>query len=243
MSSFQEKCLIFNKHSISNLLPLKECVSLMHKTLSTLSTSTNVANPLRQAFKLPLQYTGILGSMPAFIGKWDGEDYMGTKIISVFPENTDRESHQGVVLLFSAKDGRLLSISDAGEITARRTACVSACAAKALVRTDKKSYALGILGTGLQARMHIKSITISIPSISKIQIWGRNIQKAKNLAKEFPNFNCEAKESAREVVESSDIICTVTSSRTPILMGEWLQPGSLVIAVGASQKVLNYTHN
>ena len=97
--------------------------------------------------RLPVEQLGLLASMPSCLG-----EHACCKTQTVFPANAGGplSAHQGVVLLFSTADGRLLSVSDAHEVTLRRTAAASAVATRALSRNVPSVLAL--LGTGPQAR-------------------------------------------------------------------------------------------
>jgi len=108
--------------------------------------------------------------MPGYAGDID---VMGIKVISVFPKNKDfgHSSHQGVVVLFEAKNGRPLCIADADEITAIRTPAASAVATNLLARKDAEI--LSILGSGTQAAGHIEAMLL-VRKIKKIIVWSRN---------------------------------------------------------------------
>jgi ornithine cyclodeaminase len=136
-------------------------------------------------------------------------------------------------MLFETKNGRLLAMIDASEVTAIRTAAVSAVATKLLAKHD--ASVLAILGSGTQAKMHLESIQ-KVRSIAKAKVWSRNPGHAKQFVSRESkkwNLSIQAAASAREAIRDADIICTATSANTPILLGEWLEPGVHINAVGA----------
>jgi ornithine cyclodeaminase len=154
-------------------------------------------------------------------------------VITVFPGNhgTIRDSHQGAVLLFDSATGSLDAVCDATAITSIRTAAVSALATRLLGRADADD--LAILGSGVQARMHLEAIPL-VRKIGKVRIWSRDFANARRLADSFRGkIEIEACKSARDAVEGASIVCTTTSSTEPVLHGEWLSPGVHVNAVGA----------
>lgn len=224
------KVLILNRSQVHELLPMRECIDLMESALRELAQD-GVVLPLRQAVFVP-DRSGLLGLMPAISMN---RKVMAAKIISVFPQNKQRglESHQGVVLLFDATDGRMLSIADAGSITAIRTAAVSGLATRLLARPDASR--LAILGSGLQARVHLEAM-LAARNITEVHVWSRSANNADEFARaesDHLRIPVKAARTAQEAVANADVICTVTSSTTPVLHGEWIAPGAHINAVGA----------
>jgi ornithine cyclodeaminase/alanine dehydrogenase-like protein (mu-crystallin family) len=171
--------------------------------------------------------------MPAYVG---APKALGAKVITVFPDNhgTSLDSHQGAVLLFEADHGRLVAVMDASSITAIRTAAVSGLATRLLARRDATEVA--ILGTGVQARTHLEAMCAVRP-VKRARVWSRNAGAVLEFAAResgLRGVTVEPARSAREAVEGAEIVCTVTSSREPVLAGEWLASGAHVNAVGAS---------
>ncbi len=226
--------LFINKETIASLLPMHECISVMEQTFRSLA-SGNCIQPLRPNMPLP-DKTGLLAIMPAYAGDID---VMGIKAISVFPQNKEFgfSSHQGMVLLFETKNGKLLCMADADEITAIRTPAASAVATNLLAR--KEAETLSIIGSGLQAERHIEAMML-IRKIKKITIWSRNETNSKVLAEEVSaNYKIDINiaKNPEEAVRDMDIICTVTSSADPLVKGEWVSKGTHINAVGSSTPV------
>jgi alanine dehydrogenase len=161
---------------------------------------------------------------------------MGLKAISVFPGNhpTDFDSHQGTVMLFETKNGRLLAMMDASKITAIRTAAVSGVATRLLAREDASD--LAILGSGVQAGTHLEAMQVA-RKITGVRVWSQHSDHAKkfaDLASAGRSIPISAFDTVREAVDGADIICTVTSATEPILQGDWISPGTHINAVGSS---------
>lgn len=225
------KTLIVNAAEVRRLLTMSACIDQMELALQ--ATSNNKAiNPLRHVMWLPERH-GLLGMMPAAL---PAQSVMGLKVISVMPGNhgTAYDSHQGAVLLFETGNGRLLAIIDAGEITAIRTAAVSAVATRLLANDDAAD--LAILGSGIQAAAHLKSM-YAIRSLERIRVWSRHPEHAQRFAdhqSERGGTQIEAILSVQEAVHHANIICTTTASPNPILLGEWISEGTHINAVGSS---------
>ncbi|MDB4890355.1 MAG: Delta(1)-pyrroline-2-carboxylate reductase [Gemmatimonadetes bacterium] len=222
---------IITEAEVPGLLPMDECMDVMASALATLARGGAIL-PLRPLMRIP-QKAGILGMMPAYM---DTPDAMGVKVITVFNGNhgTEYDSHQGVVLLFEADHGSIVAVIDASSVTAIRTAAVSGVATRLLARTDASD--LCILGSGVQARTHLEAMLVARP-VTRVRVWSRNASSARDFARvesKRHGIVVEAIESAQQAVDGADIICTTTSSREPVLEGEWITPGAHINAVGSS---------
>jgi ornithine cyclodeaminase/alanine dehydrogenase-like protein (mu-crystallin family) len=223
--------LVINQKEVQELLPMAACIKLMENVLIDLAEGTAVQH-LRTV--VPIQKDNVMGLMPGFLKK---EEVVGTKVITIYPRNHQNglPSHQGVVLLNDSKDGSLKAMIDGMEITAIRTAAVSAVASNLLAKKDSK--VLCLLGSGVQARTHLEAIALVRP-IAQVKVWSQNNGKAQLFKEEMeqkfaiPIEVCQTVESA---VQQADIICTLTASTVPILKGEWVKAGAHINAVGASQ--------
>ena len=154
-------------------------------------------------------------------------EYVAVKVNSNFPGNPKRglPTIQGAVLLYDAREGRLLAILDSIEITSKRTAAASAVAARYLARRDSASIA--ICGCGEQGRAQLAAIARVLPLVRAFA-WDVDSEKAKQFARDM------AKLMPVEVcaeVPRADIVVTATSSKTPFL--EHVAAGTFVAAVGA----------
>ena len=219
-----------DKQAIIPLLPMQDCISVMERMFRSLAAG-QCLQPLRNLLWLP-DKRGILGMMPGYAG---APEILGIKVITVFHGNgaLGLPSHQGVVMLFDAKHGTPLLLLDAATITAIRTAAASALATRLLAREN--ATRLAILGTGEQAEQHAQAIALVRP-LTAITIWGRNEMHAAALAHKLGGIRdipIHIASSVQEAVEDADIICTVTSSPKPILMGAWIPEGVHLNVVGS----------
>ena len=223
--------LFINKEKIASLLPMEECIELMEKMFRSLAAG-ECLQPLRNIMRIP-DGSGVLGMMPGHAGKLG---VMGIKVISVFHANKEAgfPSHQGIVMLFDAKNGQPLMLFDALEITAIRTAAASAVATKLLSRKD--SSTLAIIGSGEQAKRHIEAMLV-VRNIKHINLWSRTENNAKHLVNELSaeyNIPIHTKKNVQQAIEHADIICTVTASKEPVVMEDWIAAGTHINAVGSS---------
>lgn len=223
--------LIVNQEEVPRLLPMAECMEAVAAALAALADGKAML-PLRSILWLP-ERVGGLGLMPAALLP---ERVVGLKAITFFPgnEGTELDTHQGAVLLFEAERGRLLAVMDATSITAIRTAAASGVATRLLAREDAGD--LAILGSGVQARTHLEAMKIARP-LRRVRVASKDLDRVKSFAareSDKHGIAVEPAASAREAVAGADIICTVTSSREPVLLGEWISPGAHINAVGSS---------
>lgn len=223
--------LLLDRKVIERLMSLDAAFACAEAALR--KTSNGVA---RQDVRRTLPLPGAAGScLSMMYADLADQPLFGAKVLSVFPDNFahGHGSHRGVVVLFEKTHGRPVGLIDGGELTGWRTAAASAVATRALSRPD--SSTLTLLGYGEQARRHIATIS-RIRPIRKLRIWGRDLATARAFAEKqrAAGFDAQAFATAAEAVAGADILCTVTSSATPVLSGDWLPAGIHVNAVGAS---------
>src|SRR4051794_6770854 len=133
-----------------------------------------------------------------------------------------------VVVLFDTASAKLAAVIEADRLGQRRTGAASGIAAKYLARAGAES--LGVLGCGWQAESQVAAIRAAVPTIEQTLVYCRNEER---LAAFCAANGCEPAESHREAA-AQDVVVTVTTSRDPVLRGEWLREGALVCAVGAN---------
>ena len=158
--------------------------------------------------------------------------------MTFFPRNegTELDSHQGAVLLFESGRGRLLAVIDATSVTAIRTAAVTALATRLLSREDAGDLAL--VGSGVQARTHLEAMLL-VRRIRRVRVASKTAERARAFAERETKRHgiaIEPCDSVRKAVEGADIVCVVTSSREPVVLGDWLAPGAHVNAVGLERR-------
>jgi ornithine cyclodeaminase/alanine dehydrogenase-like protein (mu-crystallin family) len=171
--------------------------------------------------------------MPA----WQPGQYIGVKLVSVFPDNHLRSlpAIHGSYLLSSGRTGELLAVLDGGELTARRTAAASALAARYLAREDAST--LLVVGTG---RLSINLIEAHsrVRPIKDVLIWGRDKEKARHAASEAGalGHTVRVADDLEASARQADIISCATLSLSPLIRGAWLKPGSHLDLIGAFTK-------
>jgi alanine dehydrogenase len=133
-----------------------------------------------------------------------------------------------VVLLFDVAKGELAAVIEANRLGQLRTGAASGVAARHLARRAAQS--LGVIGCGFQAETQVHCIRAAVPSLETVTAWCRTEVSLQAFCK---RVGAEPADSHREAADA-DIVVTVTTSRDPVLRGEWLRAGALVCAVGAN---------
>jgi ornithine cyclodeaminase/alanine dehydrogenase-like protein (mu-crystallin family) len=168
------------------------------------------------------QQEGLLGVMPSYLPSTG----LACKLVSLFPHNEDRETHQAVICVFDPDNGTPLAVMDGAYITATRTAGASALATRMLAREDARVLAL--IGTGVQARSHARALT-RVRDFSEIRVAGRDPAKVEALAQEVGGAPAGSYE---EAIRGADVVAATTHSTEPVVRRDWLSPGTHVNSVG-----------
>lgn len=188
--------------------------------------------------EVPGEADATLLLMPA----WQPGDYIGVKMVSVFPGNQARglPAIHGSYLLSSGGTGELLAIVDGGELTARRTAAASALAARYLAREDASR--LLMVGTG-RLSTNVIEAHASVRPIRQVAIWGRDLKKAEATARDLDLKGIEVSVASdlASAAREADVISCATLSSEPLILGEWLKPGAHLDLIGAFKPTMRET--
>src|SRR3970040_441338 len=130
--------------------------------------------------------------------------------------------------LFDAEKRELTVVIEAAHLGRLRTGAASGVAARHLARHGAGT--LGVIGCGHQAETQVSCIRAALPSIERVVAYCRPPERLASFCK---RVGAEAGESHRDPGEQ-DVVVTITTARDPVLRGEWLKPGALVIAAGAN---------
>lgn len=218
--------LLLSKPDVERLLDPDELRAAVGDALADLSAG-RASMPARIAAVVP-EHDGLLAAMPAYL---PGAGALVTKLVSLFPRNTDRPTHQAVVVVFDAATGTPAALLDGEAITAARTAAASAVATDLLARADAR--VLAIIGSGVQARAHLRAVTRVRPFTRTI-VAGRDRSKAERLAlqESAAHGGIVAYAHIADAIREADVVCLCTHSPDPVIRREWLKDGAHVNSVG-----------
>jgi len=220
--------LVLSRSEVERLLDLDRLRQTIANAMADLSAG-RVSMPSRIAAMVP-ERDALLAAMPAYL---PSSGALATKLVSLFPRNTDRPTHQAVIVVFDANNGSPLALMDGEAITAARTAAASALATDLLARKD--AQVLAVIGTGVQARAHLRAVP-RVREFREVRVAGRHGEKAMALVKEarewLPRANLRMTTSYSQAEDGADVICAATHSAEPVVQREWLSAGAHVTSVG-----------
>jgi ornithine cyclodeaminase len=164
-----------------------------------------------------------------------GGDRYVIKIASGFPMNRELGIHtsNGMMILFNQRTGELEALlHDEGFLTDVRTAAAGALASCTMAPSSVTR--IGIIGTGVQARMQLQQVTSALDCV-QASVWGRNLEQVSNFVREFNDsgIEVEAAPDVRELLQSCEVVITCTSASEPLVLSEWVRPGTHITAVGS----------
>jgi alanine dehydrogenase len=209
--------LVLTRSDVEELLDLDALVGALARAHEELSAGA-VSMPPRIAATTA---DGLLGAMPAYLPSAG----LGCKLVTLFPHNADRPTHQAAIVLFDPENGSPVALIDGTYITATRTAAAAALAARLLARAD--ASVLAIIGTGVQARTHARAFA-SMRDWTEIRVAGRDRAKTEALAAELGATPA----SFEDAVRGADVVAAATHSAEPVVRAEWVLPGTHVSSVG-----------
>jgi len=194
--------LVLSRSEVEELLDLDALLDALAAGHAELSSGQASLVPRMGAFA---GETGILGAMPAYAPS----SGLGCKLVTLFPGNRDRPTHQALIALFDPATGTPAALMDGTYITAMRTAAAAALATRLLARADAR--VLAILGTGVQSR---------------------SAQEMFPRARDFAEVRVAGRGEFEEAVRGADVVHATTASPEPVVRFEWLTPGTHVSSVG-----------
>ena len=209
--------LYLRESDVEALLPPADAVDAIERCFLHLAEGKAENRP-RYRIPLPGGQLNVMGAADLDLGVTGLKSYVG------FPEGA-----RFVVVLFSAETPEVLALIEADRLGQLRTGAASAVAARHLAKRGAAS--LGLIGTGWQAESQLACIRAALPEIEHVVAYSRNEERLEAFCK---RFGAEPGEYNRDAAEQ-DIVVTATSSKDPVLRGEWLRPGTLVCAMGANR--------
>jgi ornithine cyclodeaminase len=219
--------LVLSRAEVEALIDPDKLREAVARAMADLSAG-RASMPARIAALVP-QRDGLLAAMPAYL---PSASALTTKLVSLFPRNTDRPTHQAVIVAFDPDNGTPVALMDGEAITAARTAAGSALATDLLARKDAR--VLAVVGTGVQARAHLRAVP-RVRHFAEIRVAGRDVAKSSALAAEATAWSAvpvRAVATYAEALAGAVVVSAATHSPEPVVRREWLAAGAHVTSVG-----------
>ncbi len=210
---------MITEKQVRELLPVSECIEVLRDAFKREFVNIpryrlKSTNTLLHVMSASIPSLGIMGLKSYGTGREGAGDF--------------------VVLLFNERNGKLMGVFEADALGQIRTGAASGLATSYLAREDSAIGA--IIGTGLQAETQLLAID-HVRKFKEIRIFSRS---AENRAEFIKKIQSQVKatlteaQSAEQCVRDADVICTITTSKTPVVFGEWLKAGCHINAAGTN---------
>jgi ornithine cyclodeaminase/alanine dehydrogenase len=222
--------LLLTKEDVVRVLDMRDCMNVVEKAFAELASGTAVL-PLRIGIAPP---DGVSLYMPAYLKQMGA---LACKVVTVYKNNPTRHNLPtiiGKVLLQDPATGEVTCIMDGGYLTAVRTGAVSGLATKYLARTDMGQVA-AIVGAGVQAKMQLWAMATT-RELSRAYVYDVS---ADALSAFIPEMSAKLRleilpaDSPAQMLAVADIVCTASSSSTPLFDGSLVRPGTHINGIGS----------
>ncbi len=228
--------LILTAQDVRRALPLETAIAGMKHAFAALSRGDAVI-PLRVRLPVASRNAAAL-LMPAYVPGADGDaqsDALAVKVVTLYPENipAGRPLIHAAVLVMDARTGQMLALLEGSSLTAIRTGAASGAATDLLARPDARIAA--IFGSGAQARTQLEAICAVRP-LAEVRIYSRERAHARSFVEAMrPLVPVKLLEAAspREAMEGVDLICTATTSISPVFEDDHVPAGIHINGVGS----------
>ena len=225
--------LLLSEADLARALEMRSLIPAMRDALRRFSAG-EVVQPVRPTLVIE-PAGGYYSTMPAHLRDERG-GALGMKSVTFFPGNAGgaHPTHLATVLLLDPANGGLLAILDGRLVTEMRTAAVTAVSVDLLARKDARR--LAILGSGVQARSHLRALAL-VRDLASVAVWSRTAAHAERFVREMEGaVRCPLRvaATARDAMRGAGVVVAVTSAREPITDAAWLEPGMHLCAVGSS---------
>lgn len=227
------KLRVLRREDVQQAISMAQAIEAVKGGFAQLSAGrANV--PLRTQLPVP-QHDGVTLFMPAYLEETNS---LAVKIVSVFPNNLDQglPTIHALVIVVDAATGQPVAAVDGTYLTALRTGAASGAATDLLARSDAQRVA--IFGAGTQGRTQLQAVC-EVREVAKVWVYDTVRARAEQCVAEMRQkggkipTNIEVADSPADAVAGADIICTATTSSTPVFHDASLKPGVHINGIGS----------
>lgn len=226
--------LILSASDVRRTLPMDQTIEAMKRAFAAFSRG-NANVPLRSRLSVPA-HDAVALFMPAYLADEEGEA-LAVKAVTLFSHNNQfgLPLIHAAVLLFAANTGHPIALLEGSSLTAIRTGAASGAATDLLARPECQTVA--IFGAGVQARTQLEAVC-SVRHVQMVWVYDPNQEKAERFRDEMAGqgsipVDIRVAMTPGQALREADIICTATTSHTPVFEDRFLKPGTHINAVGS----------
>jgi len=223
---------ILSRKDVETVLDMKDTIDILEKAFKDFATG-NAVMPQRTPIQSP-EYGGVALFMPAYL---KGMGALGAKVVTVYKDNPSKHNLPtvlGTIILLDDKTGAPVAIMDGGYLTAMRTGGVAGLATRLLARKDAHVHTM--FGTGGMARTHAWAVD-KARDIEKLILYSIDPKEKRDAFREslksIIKSDIVLADDPAKAVHDADIVTLITSSKDPIIDGDWLKPGTHINGVGS----------
>ncbi|HEY70624.1 MAG TPA: ornithine cyclodeaminase family protein [Anaerolineae bacterium] len=221
---------VLSAKEVCKALPMADAIEAMKRAFRQLSGG-KAELPLRSRIEIEQGFTLF---MPAYLHQHSD---LAVKIVSVFPQNPEQglPTIHAAVLLLDSHNGAPIALMEGASLTAIRTGAASGAATDLLASPEAKTVA--ILGSGVQARTQLEAVC-TVREIERAWVYSIDPPGMQTFVKEMAGYgpipqDLKLAKDADQAVSQADIICTATTSSTPVFDGTRVPNGVHINAVGS----------
>lgn len=219
--------ILLKGDDIAQLVSMEECIEVVEEAFRKHAKGKTVY-PSKSQFTLPGEEWRWWAFMPAYV-----EDMgVACKVVCDYPKNKERgkPTIMGTILLADSQTGELRAIMDGTSLTALRTGALGAVAAKYLAREDAET--VGVIGCGVQGRKQLDGLA-KVRDLTAVKVFDLNSDVMSQFIEDMSYLEAEIVESDATEAQVADIVVAATPSKTPVINGEIVNPGTHVTSIGA----------
>jgi len=161
---------------------------------------------------------------------------LGLKSGGYWPGNADKgiPNHQSTVFLFDPDTGQLSAIVGGNYLTAIRTAAASSVSIRHLARPDAR--VLGMVGAGHQSHFQLRAAAKQ-RDFDHVVAWNLHAELLAALGETAKELGLSFEPVEREELGArADVIITITSCHEPLLLKDWIRPGTHLACMGTDTR-------
>ncbi|NMC31546.1 MAG: ornithine cyclodeaminase family protein [Veillonellaceae bacterium] len=225
--------ILLSDQDVESLVSFEETMQLLEQAFADYQTGKSLVFPVvREVIK---KYQGVFGIKSGYL---ETQEVLGFKAGGFWLNNMNKglSNHQSAIMLFDPDTGQPRAVLAANFVTKLRTGVLGAISCKYMARPDSETIA--IIGAGMQGRNQLEATLKVLPAIRRGYAYDIFPAAAEALARDFSTNGrvVTVAATAEEACRMADIIVTTSSNYKPIVMAEWVKPGTHINAVGTDTR-------